>query len=67
VCGSSPGSRLVETASIFMGSPSPSLSSILPLFNYRGSRPQCNGGCKYLCLSQSAAGRGSQRTSVSIS
>jgi hypothetical protein len=58
--GSSEGSGLVDTLVLPIGLPSPSLPSILSLTFHRGSNPIV--GYKYLRLSQSAAGRASQRT-----
>jgi hypothetical protein len=65
VSGNSLGSGLVETVALPMGLLSLSASFILPLIQPFGV-PDFSSkvGCKYLHLSQSAAGRASQGTAM---
>jgi hypothetical protein len=64
---SSQGSRVVDTVGLPMGSLSPSALSVLPptsLWGVGGLSPMV--GSKYLYLSQSAAGRGSQKAAMLV-
>ena len=62
VSGSSQGSGLVDTVGLPMGLPFPSVPSVLPLTSIEVPELSPMVGYKYLHLSQSTAGRTSQRT-----